>query len=203
MWLLITLVAILVFLLLVVIMDTSMKLALMITTLYNYDTRKLFIPAMLTVVLWAILLVGCFNTINTTLDNNAIDVIFSMIFDKTVIDGHQSVIIKALASTFLIGTILQSFTYYTVNINYQKITGTVRFSMKKIINAIFKKLFKKELKSKKSNSASLSEVEIGPKKLTFIRAIITSIISIIITVIVCIALFATGTLLSDKVVSIL
>ena len=43
MWLLIALVAILVFLLLVVIMDTSMKLALMITTLYNYDTKKLFI----------------------------------------------------------------------------------------------------------------------------------------------------------------
>lgn len=203
MWLLIALVAILVFLLLVVIMDTSMKLALMITTLYNYDTKKLFIPAMLTVVLWTILLIGCFNTINTSLDNNAIDVIFSMIFDKTVIDGHQTVIIKALASAFLIGTILQSFTYYTVNINYQKLTGTVRFSFKKMINAIFKKIFKKELKSKKANGYSLSEVEIGPKKLTFLRAIITSIISIIITVLVCISLFVIGTLLSDKVISIL
>lgn len=203
MWLLIALVAILVFLLLVVIMDTSMKLALMITTLYNYDTKKLFIPAMLTVILWAILLIGCFNTINTSLDNNAIDVIFSMIFDRTVIDGHQTVIIKALVSAFLIGTILQSFTYYTVNINYQKITGTVRFSLKKIINAIFKKLFKKDIKSKKSNSSSLSEVEIGPKKLTFIRAIVTSVISIIITIIVCISLFLIGTLLSDKVMAIL
>ncbi len=203
MWLLIALVAILVFLLLVVIMDTSMKLALMITTLYNYDTKKLFIPAMLTVILWAILLIGCFNTINTSLDNNAIDVIFSMIFDRTVFDGHQTVIIKALVSAFLIGTILQSFTYYTVNINYQKITGTVRFSLKKIINAIFKKLFKKDIKSKKSNSSSLSEVEIVPKKLTFIREIVTSVISIIITIIVCISLFLIGTLLSDKVMAIL
>ena len=158
---------------------------------------------MLTVILWTILLIGCFNTINTSLDNNAIDVIFSMIFDKTVIDGHQTEIIKALASAFLIGTILQSFTYYTVNINYQKLTGTVRFSFKKMINAIFRKLFKKELKSKKANGYSLSEVEIGPKKLTFLRAIITSIISIIITVLVCISLFVIGTLLSDKVISIL
>ncbi len=203
MWLLIALIAILVFLLLVVIMDTSMKLALMITTLYNYDTKKLFIPAMLTVILWIILLIGCFNTINTSLDNNAVDIIFSMIFDKTIIEAHKTVIIKALSSAFLIGTILQSFTYYTVNINYQKITGTVRFSLKKLLNNFFKKVFKKDFSNKRVNGSALSEVEIGPKKLTFIRAIITSVISIIITVIVCMSLFGIGTLLSDKVISML
>ena len=57
MWLITALLAILIFLLLVVIMDTAMKLALMITTLYNYDTKKLFIPAVLTVILWGILYV--------------------------------------------------------------------------------------------------------------------------------------------------
>ena len=70
MWLITALLVILVFLLLVVIMDTSMKLALMITTLYNYDSKKLFIPACLSVIVWALLILACFNTINKSLDNN-------------------------------------------------------------------------------------------------------------------------------------
>ena len=130
MWLITVLLVIVIFLLLVVIMDTAMKLALMITTLYNYDTKKLFIPAALTVALWAILLFGCYNSINSSLDNNAVDILFAMIFDKEMISQYSGILLRSLLSTFLIGTLLQSFTYYTVNINYQKITGTVRFSFK-------------------------------------------------------------------------
>ena len=103
MWLITALLVILIFLLLVVIMDTSMKLALMITTLYNYDTKKLFIPAALTVILWALLLFGCFNSINANLNNNAIDILFAMVFDRTLIEGYQGILIKTLLSTFLIG----------------------------------------------------------------------------------------------------
>ena len=51
MWLITILLVLLIALILIVIMDTAMKLALMITTLYNYDTKKLFIPATLTVIL--------------------------------------------------------------------------------------------------------------------------------------------------------
>ncbi|MGN1012577.1 MAG: hypothetical protein ACI4ON_01945 [Clostridia bacterium] len=200
MWLITALLVILIFLLLVVIMDTSMKLALMITTLYNYDTKKLFIPAALTVILWALLLFGCFNSLNANLNNNAIDILFAMVFDRTLIEGYQGILIKTLLSTFLIGTLLQSFTYYTVNINYQKITGTVRFSIKKLIKKIYLKIFKKDLYEKRVNSA-LSEVQRGPKKLTFIRAIITSVISMLITLAVCYGLFMIGTLLSSKVIT--
>lgn len=200
MWLITVLLVILIALVLIVIMDTSMKLALMITTLYNYETKKLFIPATLTVFLWAILLVGCYNSINTSLDGNAIDIIFSMIFDNTLISEYSSVLIKTLLSTFLIGTLLQSFTYYTVNINYQKVTGTVRFSLKKLIRNLCKKIFKKDI-FKKESSSSLSEIQRGPKKLTFGRAIMTSIISVIITAIVCIVLFLIGNALSSKVIT--
>ena len=200
MWLITILLVILIALVLIVIMDTAMKLALMITTLYNYETKKLFIPATLTVFLWAILLVGCYNSINTSLDGNAIDIIFSMIFDNTLISEYSPVLIKTLLSTFLIGTLLQSFTYYTVNINYQKVTGTVRFSLKKLIRNLCKKIFKKDI-FKKENSSSLSEIQRGPKKLTFGRAIMTSIISVIITAIVCIVLFLIGNALSSKVIT--
>ena len=200
MWLITVLLVILIALVLIVIMDTSMKLALMITTLYNYETKKLFIPATLTVFLWAILLVGCYNSINTSLDGNAIDIIFSMIFDNTLISEYSPVLIKTLLSTFLIGTLLQSFTYYTVNINYQKVTGTVRFSLKKLIRNLCKKIFKKDI-FKKESSSSLSEIQRGPKKLTFGRAIMTSIISVIITAIVCVVLFLIGNALSSKVIT--
>ena len=200
MWLITVLLVILIALVLIVIMDTSMKLALMITTLYNYETKKLFIPATLTVFLWTILLVGCFNSINTSLDGNAIDIIFSMIFDNTLISEYSPVLIRTLLSTFLIGTLLQSFTYYTVNINYQKVTGTVRFSFKKLIRNLCKKIFKKDI-FKKENNSSLSEIQRGPKKLTFGRAIMTSIISVIITAIVCIVLFLIGNALSSKVIT--
>ena len=200
MWLITILLVILIALVLIVIMDTAMKLALMITTLYNYETKKLFIPATLTVFLWAILLVGCYNSINTSLGGNAIDIIFSMIFDNTLASEYSPVLIRTLLSTFLIGTLLQSFTYYTVNINYQKVTGTVRFSFKKIIRNISKKIFKKDI-FKKENNSSLSEIQRGPKKLTFGRAIMTSIISVIITVIVCIILFLIGNALSSEVIT--
>lgn len=200
MWLITALLVILVVLILIVIMDTAMKLALMITTLYNYDTKKLFIPATLTVALWGILLIGCFNSINKILDNNAIDIIFAMIFDHSIIAQYKSAMLKPLISTFLIGTILQSFTYYTVNINYQKITGSVRFSTKRLVQNIAKKVFKKDIVLGKNNAA-LSEVRRGPKRLTFLRAILTSVISMIITVLVCYGLFLLGNMLSGKVLS--
>ena len=200
MWLITVLLVTVVFLLLVVIMDTAMKLALMITTLYNYDSKKLFIPAALTVALWTILLFGCYNSINSSLNNDAIDVLFAMIFDREVLAQYSGVLLRSLLSTFLIGTLLQSFTYYTVNINYQKITGTVRFSFKKIFRKLYKKIFKKDLSSSKNDA--LSEVQRGPKKLTFVRAIITSVISMLITVVLCYLLFMIVTLLSDNFINI-
>ena len=200
MWLITALLAILIALILIVIMDTAMKLALMITTLYNYDTKKLFIPATLTVILWGVLLLGALNSINTAMDNNAVELIFAMIFDHSLIAQYKTVLIKPLLSAFLIGTILQSFTYYTVNINYQRLTGSVRFSAKRLIQKVTKKVFKKDIVMAKNNAA-LSEVTRGPKKLTFIRAILTSIISVIITVLVCYGLFLLGNVLSDKVLT--
>lgn len=200
MWLITVLLVVLIALILIVIMDTAMKLALMITTLYNYDTKKLFIPATLTVVLWAALLFGAFNSINTAMDNNAIELIFAMIFDHSLIAQYKTLLVKPLLSAFLIGTLLQSLTYYTVNINYQKITGSVRFSAKRLIQTVTKKVFKKDILTVKNNAA-LSEVTRGPKKLTFFRAILTSIISVIITVLVCYGLFLLGNVLSDKVLT--
>lgn len=200
MWLIILLLIILISLILIVIMDTAMKLALMITTLYNYDTKKLFIPATLTVALWALLLFGCFNSINEALNYNALDIIFTMIFEHSILEEYKIVLIKPLVSTCLIGTLLQSLTYYTVNINYQKITGSVRFSFKRLSQTIVKKVFKKDLSQNHSKS-SLSEVHRGPKKLTFIRAIITSVISVIITVFTSYGLFILGEFLSTKVLN--
>lgn len=218
MWLITALLVILVFLLLVVIMDTSMKLALMITTLYNYDSKKLFIPACLTVIIWGLLILACFRTINKSLDYNAVDMLFSMLFDKTIIEGYKGMFARSIISTFLVGTVLQSFTYYSVNINYQKVTGTIRFSLKKLFKAIIEKLFKKKnndvvdanasVVSKRrgrlsSNIKALAEVKREPKKLTFPRAILTSVISVLFTLLICYGLFKIGTLLSEKVMTII
>lgn len=220
MWFITALLVILVFLLLVVIMDTSMKLALMITTLYNYDSKKLFIPACLTVIIWGLLILACFRTINKSLDYNAVDMLFSMLFDKTIIEGYKGMFAKSLISTFLVGTILQSFTYYSVNINYQKVTGTIRFSLKKLFRAIIEKVFKKKNKDTiamsdentqivrrkrrlSSNIKALAEVKREPKKLTFPRAILTSVISVLFTLLICYGLFKIGTLLSGKVMTII
>ena len=218
MWFITALLVILVFLLLVVIMDTSMKLALMITTLYNYDSKKLFIPACLTVIIWGLLILACFRTINKSLDYNAVDMLFSMLFDKTIIEGYKGMFARSIISTFLVGTVLQSFTYYSVNINYQKVTGTIRFSLKKLFKAIIEKLFKKKnndvvdanasVVSKRrgrlsSNIKALAEVKREPKKLTFPRAILTSVISVLFTLLICYGLFKIGTLLSEKVMTII
>ena len=218
MWFITALLVILVFLLLVVIMDTSMKLALMITTLYNYDSKKLFIPACLTVIIWGLLILACFRTINKSLDYNAVDMLFSMLFDKTIIEGYKGMFARSIISTFLVGTVLQSFTYYSVNINYQKVTGTIRFSLKKLFKSIIEKIFKKKnndivdasasVVSKRrgrlsSNIKALAEVKREPKKLTFPRAILTSVISVLFTLLICYGLFKIGTLLSEKVMTII
>lgn len=218
MWFITALLVILVFLLLVVIMDTSMKLALMITTLYNYDSKKLFIPACLTVIIWGLLILACFRSINKSLDYNAVDMLFSMLFDKTIIEGYKGMFARSIISTFLVGTVLQSFTYYSVNINYQKVTGTIRFSLKKLFKALIEKIFKKKnndvvdanasVISKRrgrlsSNIKALAEVKREPKKLTFPRAILTSVISVLFTLLICYGLFKIGTLLSGKVMTII
>ena len=125
---------------------------------------------------------------------------------------------RSIISTFLVGTVLQSFTYYSVNINYQKVTGTIRFSLKKLFKALIEKIFKKKnndvvdanasVVSKRrgrlsSNIKALAEVKREPKKLTFPRAILTSVISVLFTLLICYGLFKIGTLLSGKVMTII
>ena len=65
---------------------------------------------------------------------------------------------------------------------------------------MYKKIFKRDLQNKGTDS--LSEIQRGPKKLTFVRAIITSVISMLITIVLCYLLFMVGTLLSEKFINI-
>ena len=54
-----------------------------------------------------------------------------------------------------------------------------------------------------SNIKALAEVKREPKKLTFPRAILTSVISVLFTLLICYGLFKIGTLLSGKVMTII
>lgn len=127
------LVIFLVLLLIYTVVSTITKLSLYLTTGTKYDNIRLFIPFILTVIVWSSLVPLCIFTINNYIGKNVFEEIMNLyLIKESLIPIFRPVLIISTIYLF-IGVILQSLTYFAVNIPLEMILGNIRYGIKKLL----------------------------------------------------------------------
>ena len=191
MWLLSILLILFILLLLIVIVSTSMKIGLIITNRHNYESKLLILPSIFSIILWGIAIFIFYLSCKNTFINGLEDMLLTIIMTPSAIENKSKLLITGIVM-IVITVLLQSFTYYAINIDYKKIWGYIRFNIKRIL----KIKPKENIKSKK---ILLNEEHFD---VPIHIAIITSILSFIISALLVFGLFKLGIKLSDKIISL-
>ncbi|MDO4283492.1 MAG: hypothetical protein Q4D02_07630 [Clostridia bacterium] len=191
MWLLSVLLILFIFLIVLVIISTSMKIGLIITNRHNYDSKLLIIPAILSMILWGIALFILYLNCQNMFTNGLEDMLLTIIMAPSSIENKNKLLITA-GIIVAITVFLQSFTYYAINIDYQKMWGYIRFKTKQIL----KIKTKENVKNKK---ILLNEEKFN---VPFHIAIITSILAFVISSLLVFGLYKLGIKLSQKIISL-
>lgn len=126
------LVIFLVLLLIYTMISTIIKLSLYLTTGTKYDNIRLFIPFILTVIVWVALVSLCILTINKFLNKNIFEEVMELYLIKESIIPVLRPSLTISCIYLLIGVILQALTYFTVNIPLEKILSNIRYGIKKL-----------------------------------------------------------------------
>ena len=105
----------------ITIATTIIKVSLLITTKYKYETYILIIPAILYIILWLALLLAWFFTVDHFSQNGIINIIFDNVLNiQTSYIPYNLMIVCGIIYCF-IGIILQTFIFLCINIPYNKI----------------------------------------------------------------------------------
>lgn len=190
MWLLSGIIIFFMFLLILVIISTSMKIGLIITNRHNYDSRLLIIPSILSLLLWAIALYIFYIICQNIFVNGFEDMILTITMTPELIENKNQIFMSGSLVLF-VTVILQSFTYYAINIDYGKIWGYIRFKIKQIL-----KIKPKDIASS-SHKMILNEEKFN---VPFYIALLTSILSFVISAILIVGCYKIGIKISQKIV---
>lgn len=189
MWLLTTLLILLAFLIVLVIISTSMKIGLIITNRHNYDSRKLIIPSILVMILWMVAIFTFYLIFKNTFSNGLEDMILSLVMTPSSIANKKDLIIVGVILA-IITILIQSFTYYAINIDYNKIFGYIRFKIKQILNI-------KPKENKNQNNIAINEEKF---EVPFYIALITSILTSVLSILLVFGLYNLGVKISTKII---
>ena len=120
-------------------LSTIIKLSLYMTTGISYEHSRLLIPVILSILIW--LLVGslCIGTLYHYTSNNIFDEFFDVYLQKQNILPLLKRILECSGTYLLIGTLLQSFTYFAVNIKLENLFSMIRFGCKRLLKVRRKK----------------------------------------------------------------
>lgn len=157
--------------------STIIKLSLYLTTRVKYENIRLIIPFILSIVVWIIVISLCIFTLNKYVEGN----IFSQIMETYI---KKESLIPLLKPTIifafiylLIGIILQSLTYFSVNIKLENGFSYIRYYIFKLFKLLKIKLNFKT-KQKPENMVAKESIE----DLTLGRAFLASMLSTILII---------------------
>ncbi|MEG0873077.1 MAG: hypothetical protein RSE00_03490 [Clostridia bacterium] len=178
-----------VLLIVITIVSTIIKISFIILTNYNYESKTLFIPALLTIFEWCAIFASWFYTLSCILKINLLNLIFNIFIIKGAPKENILEILIISIIFFVAGILIQTFTYYSVNINYKKIFGNARIALKKMFN----------IKQENSDTKQ-DEVVIGyrTKKVSLSTSFIASIFSFSLIFFCVFILLTIGQVLSAK-----
>lgn len=194
----IILAVILLILILITISTTIIKVSLLVSTRFKYDTLPLIIPGILYIILWTLIAALWFITVNHFIPEGLISVLLDHMLKVSTSDLPYSILIASAICYSIVGIILQVFVFLTVNIPYEKIKMALKLWFKKLSKFIRVKVLKKD---EKIGAMPVSAIYIPEKwvRLTFLNSLVSSIFCYSLTLFcICILLFI-GNIASDKV----
>ncbi len=171
-----------------VIISTIIKVVLFCIIRYDYDYKYLIVPSIITVIVWSAIVYAWNTAINRILNINILNVYFNSVlnWEQKELDVKGIIIITIIC--VVIGIVLQAISYYTVNINYRKISGNIRFFLKKIFR----------IKFKDENAIA---IDTRPDTLYFGEAILSSLFAFSLIFFFILFFLSTGKILSTKIIS--
>lgn len=176
-------------LIILVISSTIIKLALFLTNKYKYENYILILPSILSIISWLIAFTLLFITLSIMFKENFFNFIIDKILNHISITPYLPSILILTISFCIIGIILQTFSFLTVNIDYTKTNGKLRVSIKN--------LFKVQLNKKNSTQLKVSE---NTEKLSLKAALLSSILTFSLIVFFSLLLFSIGKMISNKLI---
>ncbi len=169
---------------------TIIKAVLLLTTKYKYDNKYLVIPSLLTILIFILMVFAWYMTLSRLLNIDLITLYFDVLIKSNNIDVSKSTIIAITIIYCILGIVLQSFSYFTVNINYLKISG------------FFRNIFKKYTNPPKPdiNDETYLKIDDRPNNLTYVNAFVSSLFTFSAMFFFVFILLAIGNVLSSKIV---
>lgn len=191
-----SLVILLVFLIIYTVISSIIRVSLYITTRVSYENMRITLPVILSLVTWTLIVSLYIFTVNKYIGKN----VFSEIFDIYIVKGNLATITRPIIVFGIIyllaGIILQSFTYFTVNVKLENLFSYIRYYICKLFRPLKEKL-KLKTKQKPENIVSKEPIE----ELTLGRAFISSIISTLMIILFITILAVIGTTIANKFIS--
>lgn len=152
------------------IISTVIKLSLYLTTRVKYENIRLLIPVILSLIIWAIIAFLCIFTTNKYLNTDVFNQIIETYVLKESLVGILKPTIIFVVSYLIIGIILQSLAYFSVNIKFENCLSYIRYYLFKIL--------KITPKQQPNNVIEKEPIE----SLTLNRSILASIFSTILII---------------------
>lgn len=191
-----SLVILLVFLIIYTVISSIIRVSLYITTRVSYENMRITLPVILSLITWILIVSLYIFTVNKYIGKN----VFSEIFDIYIVKGNLATITRPIIVFGIIyllaGIILQSFTYFTVNVKLENLFSYIRYYICKLFRPLKEKL-KLKTKQKPENIVSKEPIE----ELTLGRAFISSIISTLMIILFITILAVIGTTIANKFIS--
>ncbi len=145
------LIALLLFLLLYTMISSLIKFTLYLTTRYKFEDYRLLLPTLFTMLLWALIVFGAIYVISNIFNIQILSILLNLLINAEIVTDDIINMVICILSAFVIGILLQSLTYFSININTKKIVSKIRFG--------FKKLFKIKSKNKNTTTNNSNNVE--------------------------------------------
>lgn len=171
---------------------TVIKTILFLMTKYKYETRYLIIPSFLMISIFISVILAWYFTITKILNIDILSIYFNEFLNLDTSPNYDLKNVAILSIIYaIIGIILQAFSYFTVNINYRKLSGFFR--------NIFKKTFKiKEIDINENNNSL--RLDNRPDRLSYSNAFISSLFTFSLLFFFVLVLLAIGNVISIKLI---
>lgn len=213
------LVGLFIFLLVYTMVSSVIKVSLYLTTKHSYSNIRLFIPTILTLLVTIILAILLLFSIQHFTNKNLYEILFEHILRLNGISSYFKILLPLGFAYIVFLVLLQSLTYFCVNINLSKIWNTIRFNIKKlfkiipnenneILNIDEKPVTSESIETKVTeseynktilNNNSQIVIENEKEKLSFTSALVASLFTFCFILFSVIILLIIGFMLSDKI----
>lgn len=170
---------------------TIIKTILFFMTKYKYETKYLIIPSFLMVFIFMFVLFAWYFTITKILKIDIINIYFNEFLKISSSNNSDIASILTLSVIYIIiGIILQAFSYFTVNINYYRVSGFFRKTFRKLFN----------INTRSTMEENDLKIDERPENLSYSNAFISSLFTFSLLFFFLLSLLAIGNLISSKIV---